>query len=392
MYFELADLLLQQAQTGQSSAWLKQAIETIESMKMIELQDYFQDDCVIQGSLKRSLLEEVEQHTAVLYPILLDQRVELLLNLPNGTIKQFKIDVTFDQLKTFVNEFRFELETGTSGVFMPYAQQLYQWLIAPFAHLLQAFQIDTLVIVPDGILRTIPFAAFHDGKQFLIENYAVAVTPGITLTASPATQPQTANILLNGLADSVQNYPALEGVHQEIEQVAKIYPKQQATILFNQAFTTEKFSQTVKNTPYSIIHIASHGQFDSEPQRTFLLTYDNKLTMNQLESLIRLGQNRKEPVDLLTLSACQTAVGDDQAALGLAGIALKAGARSALASLWLIDDQATTLLIREFYRHLQIAHQSKGKALQAAQKYLLQQSRYQHPVFWAPFLLIGNWQ
>jgi CHAT domain-containing protein len=113
--------------------------------------------------------------------------------------------------------------------------------------------------------------------------------------------------------------------------------------------------------------------------------------MNQLEQLIRLSKLRNEPVELLTLSACKTAVGDDQAALGLAGVAIKAGARTALATLWSIDDEATTLVIGEFYRQLQREHVSKAKALQNAQKFLLKNSRYQHPAFWASFLLIGNW-
>ncbi|NJO14948.1 MAG: CHAT domain-containing protein [Thioploca sp.] len=155
---------------------------------------------------------------------------------------------------------------------------------------------------------------------------------------------------------------------------------------------SRQFCKALKNTPYSILHIASHGQFDSDPQKTFLLTYDGKLTINQLKQFIQLHERRNQSVELLTLSACQTAVGDEQAALGLAGIALKAGARSALATLWLIDDKATAILIREFYRQLHQQKQSKARSLQLAQQFLLQDSRYQHPALWAPFLLIGHWQ
>jgi len=147
----------------------------------------------------------------------------------------------------------------------------------------------------------------------------------------------------------------------------------------------------MKGTPYSIIHIASHGQFDRDPQKTFLLTYNDKLSMNQLESLIAQGQFRDQAVELLTLSACQTAVGDDRAALGLAGIAIKAGARSALASLWSINDEATSQLMIEFYRQLQNTSNSKAKALQQAQQKMLSDERFHHPAYWAPFILIGNW-
>lgn len=96
-------------------------------------------------------------------------------------------------------------------------------------------------------------------------------------------------------------------------------------------------------------------------------------------------------MELLTLSACQTAAGDDRAALGLAGVAVKAGARSALATLWFINDQATALLITEFYHQLRDPDLSKAKALQRAQLILLNDRRYQHPGYWSPFLLIGNW-
>jgi CHAT domain-containing protein len=137
--------------------------------------------------------------------------------------------------------------------------------------------------------------------------------------------------------------------------------------------------------------VASHGQFESDPKRSFLLTHEGKLTMNRLEELIDLRRFGDRPIELLTLSACQTAAGDDRSALGLAGVALKAGARSALATLWSVDDESTSLLISEFYNQLRIPAISKAKALQKAQRKLLEQHGYQHPIYWAAFLLIGNW-
>jgi len=145
--------------------------------------------------------------------------------------------------------------------------------------------------------------------------------------------------------------------------------------------------------PTSIIFkdISSHGQFDRNPKKSFLLTYDSKLTMDRLEKLFRVTGLRKRQVELLTLSACQTAVGNERAALGLAGVALKAGARSALASLWFVDDEATSQLVGEFYQQLQNPELSKAQALQNAQRKLAKQRRFRHPAYWAPFLLIGNW-
>ena len=392
IYLELADLLLQRAkQANDPQPWFKQVLDTIELMKTFELQDYFQDECVTQTNYKQPILKFQPAHTAILYPILLSDRTEWLLSFSNGLIQRFSIPIPATVLKDEVNEFRFELETRETMTFLPYAQRLYRWLIAPLETPLTTQQITTLIIVPDGVLRTIPFAALHDGKQFLIAQYAIATLPSLTL-AAPATNPQAkVKILISGLSQPVQGYPQLANVVEETHDIQDLY-QENASLLLDQEFTVDHLAQALRNTPYSILHIASHGQFDSDPQKTFLLTYDSKLTVNQLERFIQLNERRQQPVELLTLSACQTAVGDEQAALGLAGIALKAGARSALATLWLIDDKATALLIGEFYRQLHQHQQSKAQALQQAQQLLLQDSRYQHPALWAPFLLIGHWQ
>ena len=142
-----------------------------------------------------------------------------------------------------------------------------------------------------------------------------------------------------------------------------------------------------------MVHIASHGEFAGDPKKSFLLTYDGRLDMDGLEQLIKLSRFRDEPVELLTLSACQTAAGDDRAALGLAGVAIKAGARSALATLWFINDQASSLLVRRVLPPARASSRrpSKAKALQAAQLAIMADLRYRHPAYWSPFLIIGNW-
>jgi len=163
-------------------------------------------------------------------------------------------------------------------------------------------------------------------------------------------------------------------------------------LLGNEAFRVPAMRAAMDATPYSVVHIASHGEFDSDPRRTFLLTWDGRMTMDVLERLMKSGRLRDEPVELLTLSACRTAAGDDRAALGLAGVAVKSGARSALATLWYINDEASSLLVTEFYRSLAAGPVDKARALQVAQARLLSEPRYRHPGYWAPFLLIGNWQ
>jgi CHAT domain-containing protein len=177
-------------------------------------------------------------------------------------------------------------------------------------------------------------------------------------------------------------------VRDELERIDKIYS---GKVLLNEDYQTSRLYQELDKTPYSIVHIASHGQFDRDPDQTFLLTHEDKLTMNQLEQIVGIGQYRDKPVELLTLSACQTAAGDDRAALGLAGVAVKSGARSALATLWFVNDQATALLVSDFYQHLKDSSVSKAGALQQAQINILSDRRYRHPGYWSPYLLIGNW-
>ncbi|MFK5970896.1 MAG: CHAT domain-containing protein [Candidatus Marithrix sp.] len=384
IYFGLADLLLQQASTQID---LKAAIDIIEIFKTAELQDYFQDDCVTK--LSKSLWDkDIANNIAVFYPIILLDRIEILVKISQN-IFRFTLPISAEKLKDEVNEFRFELEDYSTSNFLPYAQRLYNWIISPFNNLLFTKQIDTLIFIPDGVLRTIPFAALHDGKNFLISKYDIAVNPGLNLNGVKNVKP--AKILLSGLSVKIQGYTKLSAVKNEIEVIGKLYHKN-ANKLLNQKFTINNFTNSLETNNYSILHIASHGQFDSDLNKTFLLAYDGKITIRKLEKLVRLSKRRAEPLELLTLSACQTAVGDDQAALGLAGIALKAGAKSALASLWSINDEATTILMQIFYQQLQISKISKSKALQMAQLNLLKYRSYKHPAYWASFLLIGNWQ
>jgi len=393
IYFELADLLLHQARMNddpvQQQKYLLDAYSTIERLKTAELQDYFQDSCLAHSPQKPLQLTHKRPQTAIIYPIVLPERIEILLGLPDG-VKQIQVSISALTLKDEVNEFRFELETRDSDAYLQYAQRLHKWLIAPLNSTLEKANINTLVFVPDGVLRTIPLAALYDGKQFLIEQYAIATLPSLTLTSSTVATTTPAHILINGLSDAVQGYAALSGVETEVNQLTQLYAKHHQ-LLFNESFTEAAFAAALQDASYTMIHVASHGQFSSNAGDTFLLTHDGKLTMNRLERLLQLNRVRKTPLDLLTLSACQTAVGDDQAALGLAGIAVKAGVRTALASLWFIDDTASAQLIGEFYRQLKEQKLSKAEALRQAQRTLLQQKKYRHPAFWAPFLLIGHW-
>jgi Uncharacterized protein conserved in bacteria len=391
IYFELADLLLQRPASltnpQQIERYLSEARDTVELLKAAELEDYFQDDCVTELKARVARLDRLEPQTAAIYPILLADRTELLLTLPGG-IKQFTVPVRADVLTAKVREFRKMLEKRTTHQYLPHARTLYEWLIRPLETELEAHAISTLVFVPDGPLRTIPMAALHDGRQFLINKYAFATTPGLTLTDPHPFIRENIEVLLSGLSVSVQGFPSLPYVAGELDTIRSLYA---GKVLKDRAFQMGNVEQALTNTPYSVVHIASHGQFKSDPRQTFILTFEDKLSMDALEQVMGLGQFRDKPVELLTLSACQTAAGDDRAALGLAGIAVKAGARSALATLWFVNDRASSLLVAEFYRAFQDPVVSKAQALQRAQLTMLKDRRYRHPGYWSPFLLIGNW-
>ena len=392
LFLELATLLLQAAETAadpsRAQELLREARDTVEHLKAVELEDYFCDECVDVQRARIRPVEAVAEHTAVVYFVPLPTRMVALVGLNSG-LTQFSLPVGSADLTREVNQFRRNLETRTTFAYLEQAQRLYDWLIRPFLTHLRSQQVNTLVIVPDGNLRTMPFAALHDGENFLLREFAVAVSPGLSLVEPAPLQQQNARLLLGGLSESVQGFPPLDFVPSELSSLEQLYPGKQ---LINQEFTLHTLKQQLTESQYSIVHIASHGEFHRDASKTFILTYDGKLTLNDLEALIRPSQYRGRPVELLVLSACQTAVGDDRAALGLAGVGVKAGARSALATLWHVNDQSTSLLITELYRQLRDdPATSKAQALRAAQLKLAADRRYRHPCYWAPYLVIGNW-
>ncbi|MGF1526867.1 MAG: CHAT domain-containing protein, partial [Candidatus Competibacterales bacterium] len=359
-YRTLADLLLQRAAVGGDAPQQRrdrlQARAVIEQLKSTELTDYFQDDCALALQARTRQIEAVDPTAAILYPIVFTDRVEVLISLADEPLIQVTLPVPADELTATVDGLRRRLEELTSRRFFPLAQALYQQLIAPLEAHLPA-HIETLVFVPDGPLLTIPLAALHDGEQFLVERYAIATTPGLTLTdLATRLQGERARVLLGGLTEAVQGFPALPAVADEIALIEALYPT--TTLLQDEGFRAEAFQRQLAQAPYPIVHIASHGQFAPRVEESFVLTYDDRLTLDRLDQLLGLTQFREQGVDLLVLSACQTAVGDQRAALGLAGIAVQAGARSALVSLWFISDEATALLAGEFYRALQTPGQS----------------------------------
>jgi CHAT domain-containing protein len=391
LFFELADLLLQRASLTEegtaAEGYLLAARDAIEAYKVAELRDYFRDDCIDAVRSKLTTFDRLSPDTAVIYPILFPSRLELLISLPSG-LKRVSVPVTADRLTKEIRAFRRLVEKRTTREYLPHAQQLYDWLVRPLEPDLAQTHITTLVFVPDSALRTIPLAALHDGSSFLIKKFALAMTPGLTLTDPRPLNRENLRFLTVGLTVSVQGFPPLPYVAEEVESIDQLYKSDQ---LLNNVFRTSKLEQELREGRYGVLHIATHGKFSTNANDSFLLTFDGKLTMQTLDQLVGLFRFRQEPLELLTLSACQTGIGDDRAALGLAGVALKAGARSALATLWFINDEASAALISEFYRQLRNPTFSKAIALQRAQLTLLDDRIYEHPAYWSPFLLLNNW-
>ncbi|NET53391.1 MAG: CHAT domain-containing protein, partial [Merismopedia sp. SIO2A8] len=182
----------------------------------------------------------------------------------------------------------------------------------------------------------------------------------------------------------------LENVEVEVSEIQNQLPSR---LFLNREFTQTTLADRIQAVNAPIVHLATHGQFSSEPMETFVLAWDQRIDINTLSAILQTRNAETNPIELLVLSACKTAEGDDRAALGLAGIAVRSGARSTLASLWTVDDQATADMMSQFYRELAQSPTAiaKAEALRRAQIKLLESDFYDAPRFWAPFILVGNW-
>jgi CHAT domain-containing protein len=195
--------------------------------------------------------------------------------------------------------------------------------------------------------------------------------------------------LLGGLTQSRHGFSALLNVEDELQTVDSALSSR---LLINQEFTTHNLTQLVTESSLPIVHLATHGQFSSDAEKTFILAWDRPILVKELGALLKAGdRNRTDPIELLVLSACETATGDKRAALGLAGVALESGTRSTLASLWNLEDASGAAFIDQLYQALAQSQVTKAEALRQAQLALLQDPDYRHPTYWSAYVLVGNW-
>jgi filamentous hemagglutinin family protein len=390
VYLALVDLLLKEAATLEGAAAqekLRFARATVERFKAAELRDYFQDECVAALEAQTQSAEELSATAAVVYPIVLPDRLEILVSRPAG-IARHTVPVSANTIGEVVERFRRRLQESNKNLYLRPARALHDWLLAPYADALSAEGIDTLVVVPDALLRTIPWAALHDGERFAIERFAMAVTPSLDLIAPKPLDSASTRMLLAGVSQAVQGEAALPNVPGELEAIQALYGGE---LLLDGQFREARLREELRERPPGVVHIASHARFTGDPRTSYVLTHDEKLNMNELSQLVATNRFGAEPLELLILSACETAAGDARAALGLAGVAVRAGARSAVGSLWSVSDQASSELIVRFYEELGRQDATKAQAMARAQRALLATGPYDHPFYWAGFLVINNW-
>ena len=393
VYREFVDLLLEDSPNDEE---LEMARNVIEALQVAELDNYFQDACL---TFEPRSIEQIDQDAAIIYTIVLPERLEIILATSDAqpsphqmfahhteVIKQAKLEKTVQQLRQYITEPDRVLEV------QQLSKQIYGWLIAPLEVELKLKQPQTLVFVLDGMLQTIPMSALYDGQQYLIENFAIALTPGLRLL-NPQTVDRSSSFLAGGVSKFLrieeQEFSALTNVPDELTNFTQF----DSQVLLNEQFTPSNLLQQLNQTSATIVHLATHGQFRSDPRQTFLLMWQKLLTIQEfstlLQSRIRAITN---PIDLLILSACETATGDRRAALGLAGIAVRNGSLSTLATLWQVNDESTAELMKLFYQQLE--SKNKAEALRQAQLELWSRTDkdWQVPAFWSAYIIIGNWQ
>ena len=402
LYRNLLDLLLSEDTNPvpENQKMLAQALDIVDLIRLSELENFLQCQLFPSVTAEREV-ERIDAQAAFIYPIFLKDRIEIVYKFPGAaiahrsqTINRPETEKTISALQYALKQKRFTKQVKEN------ASSIYQLLIQPIEDDLNNYQqansqnpIETLVFVLDDALQNIPMSVLFDGEQYLIEKYGVAVIPTRQLF-DPRPRNSTIAVLSAGIseAQTVNGifYPELPNITTELNAIEQLTTLPD-TALLNKNFTEKKIKQTVNDINPRIVHIATHGQFSSNPNETFLLAWGERLKVQAVEQLLQVKPTQKAPIiDLLILSACETAEGNRRAALGLAGVAAQARVRTTLATLWQVDDAATTELFMEFYQNLKQGN-TISQSLRAAQLSMLQNPDNRRPYFWAPFVIVGNW-
>ncbi|MBE9178964.1 CHAT domain-containing protein [Oculatella sp. LEGE 06141] len=398
---------------------LADAIRQVELGWKQQYEDYYQGNLTSQVLGSDQIAQSLNQiarltgrRSALIYAIPTPEQLELILLPPRGQpVHQRISEANRERLNQTVETFRAGVVNVSSQAseYLPVAQQLYQWIIAPLEADLEAQRIDTLIFCLGTGLRSLPLAALHDGERFLIEKYSFGIIPAFNLLDRQPAALANTRVLAMGASEFQQEAP-LPAVPVELAAITQLW---QGETWLNQEFTMETLKARRSSYPFGIIHLATHAAFvGGSVDESYIQFWDQPLHLDRLREL-----NLRLPiVQLLVLSACRTALGDPNAELGFAGLAVQSGAKAALASLWSVSDAGTLVLMIDFYRQLMTAP-IKADALRQAQLAMLRgQLQLQsspilraigrndlpvelresasvdlsHPYYWAAFTLIGN--
>lgn len=375
---------------------LEQIVRTNEELQIAELQDFLQ--C---GKLDLISLNEINRSDyppSVIHIINLGDRVDVIVRSPDHLLhhhiaNQKLVQVAVDNLQQQIEGPNFDRTDETS--FLPLSQTLYRLLIAPIKTYLP--KSGNLVFILDSSFQGMPMALLHDGQNYLLKQYSISLTLSSQLRQPKALGKNQFRVLIAGLSKTNPNNKdpiASElktALPETLKEVSLIKKYISSVELIDDEFTTKRFQEEIDQFMFPIIHITTHSKFSSDPRKNTLLDWNEALNVKQLGSLLKgKNQNERNGIELLVLSACQTAKGDRRSALGLAGVAAQSGARSTLASLWAVDSESTTTFMAEFYKGLK-AGLTKSEALRQSQLKLMSNPKYDHPFYWAPFVLVGSW-
>lgn len=382
------DLLLRQSERGDKQALLTEALNALEDFKVLELEDYFQERCVRVS--EEADVGAIDPSTVLVYPVVLADRVEIITGR-NGVLDRRASPIAKGDFEPLVQA----ALAASSDFDQPYeatSKALYDVLIAPIADVLEQEGVETIVYAPDGVLRIFPISALWDGERFLIERYNVATVLGLTLI-EPGSVPSGAfQSLVAGASQTVvEGYPDIPGILEESARISRVLG---SDVRVDDSFTATGAPELLRSEPYSVVHIAAHATFGAEPTDNYIALSDGRLDMPTLVAALRArAVEQDQPIDLLTLSACQTAAGTDRAPLGLAGAAYRANARAVLASLWLVSDVITPEIMEAFYKRLAEPETGRADALGSAQRWFIENyPSFNHPAFWGAFIMVGDWQ
>ena len=406
------------------AGYFNDAVLSIDGLFSDELsvytgEEYEVDETVQSVEKFQERLAEIEEltgkTTVISYVIARPDQLDLILVTPRGdsiytSVPEAKREELLEALQNFRGELTNPRKRNSTS-YLPYAQKLYQWLIAPIENHLEEVGTDVLVFSMDVGLRSLPVAALHDGEQFLVEKYNLGLIPSLLLTDTRYQSLENAEVLAFGASQFSQQAP-LPAVPIELDTITKDLWRGKSFL--NNDFTLNNLMSQRQFAPSAIVHLATHAEFKpGSPKNSYIQLWNEQLTLDNLRTL---GWDNPQ-VELLVLSACRTAVGDPSAELGFAGLAVQAGVKTAVASLWYVSDEGTLALMTQFYDYLRNA-QLKSDALREAQLAMLRgqvrieagqlratrggnvslpsvlanvpERHLAHPYYWSGFTMIGS--